>query len=152
MMFREISRSLFPADFHQKHNFQCTAQVKFGSLQLATGFSYSSGLPFTDILSFMPVNSPMSQDDPYNINYARINSKTLEDLVELNLSINYQFGIFNNSDKGYLGLSNVNVLNRENQYSRSVFIDNPIMSPPRISELNKANLPATMNMSLRFEF
>ncbi len=150
MRFPEISNDMFPSDFDQRHNLQCATQIKLKNIQIASGIKYSSGLPYTDIRSY-DLPSQMSQNDEFEIRYDDINSENLNNLFELNVSMNYTFKLNSPSKKAILGFSFMNLLNNVNTYSRTAYVKTPRNQMPSIAFLDRVNLPTTFNLSIRFE-
>ena len=149
--FPVISNRSFSADYNQRHALKIASQIKLGSFEFSTGLHFASGTPFTKIAEFTATNLP---GDPweFDIDYAPINTNYLDEVMELNLSASYQFHFGNNKSKGFITASVINLLNKENIYSRSYYVDAPKDQLPDIYRLDKLNLPTTPNINLRFEF
>ncbi len=151
MKFPKISPQPFNSDYDQRQVFKIASQFIWKQLQIALALNHSTGLPYTTIIDFTPINDPGEPWD-FDINYGKINKNYLNSLTELNASISYSINMRNSLGKIHLTASFTNLFNKKNIYNRSYFVDAPKNQDPDIYIIDKINLQATPNLSVRFEF
>jgi len=151
LAFKRVLKKEFAANHDQRHIAEWTAQYQQNNFQLGLGIKMSSGLPYSFANDFR-ITSEQNEAFEYELRYTGINDRRLDFTQEINLSGQYKIKT-SVRWTGYLGFSISNLLNRENVYDRSFFVNPPVINQmSRPLPLDKVNLPITTNFSFRIEW
>ncbi len=145
----ENNRLEFQGNFDIRHYLSVINSIKIKNIELSLGWRYKSPRPYT------PANGLIGDNaNNIKIDYGQINSERLSDYNRFDISSSYTFKPFSNKKiKGKLGLSVLNILNQENNISRSHRIVVDIENKGyKIREVNKFSIRRTPNFSFRLEF
>lgn len=151
LSFREILPVSFSADYDQRHSLQWSNQIDFSKLKLALGLKASSGLPYSNLTGFEVTSRP-NEALEYNAFYDGINRNTLPNQYEFNLTASYDIRPKNASWVGHFSFSLTNILNKENIFNRTFYVNAANDRMPVIRNIEKINLPLTPNLSFRMEW
>lgn len=157
--FEDISEVPFFAPHDQRHNFKFIQLYQFNNWQFSVGWTYRSGKPFTprigDEIEFR-------QDDDEEIYVVQpilgeSNGQRLRAYHRLDASIMYQFPASRErSVKGNLGLSLLNVYDRENilsiRYFPEYYAPEDLPDNPESEELVKTMLRFMPNLVIRLRW
>ncbi|MDW3190986.1 MAG: carboxypeptidase-like regulatory domain-containing protein [Cytophagales bacterium] len=141
----------FTSGINLRHQFQLSQTFQWQDWEFSMGYTRKSGLPYTEPLRAVFVEE---EDDEsyYEIEYQSVNSRRLKDYERIDLSLWYKFAQNNKLPfKGEVGFSVLNVLNRENLYSRlfSVDISDENTDQVVISRIDRRLIGITPNLSVR---
>ena len=163
-----VSVRPFQSPLNQKHQLQLSTTYTTGPLEFSLGYTYKSGLPYTPVTDIIPITVQFEEfddddDEPeieeetfYIREYGDINSRRLKEYHRFDASVWYKFG--GGADRkwsGELGLSFLNIFNRNNINLRTFDIDNLDEEDDTIPELvsrDRSLLGFTPNLSLRIRF
>ncbi|WP_242203316.1 TonB-dependent receptor plug domain-containing protein [Aestuariivivens insulae] len=138
----------FPGNTDITHNFVWSHTYEWNHFNVSLGWNIRTGIPFTKATGI--------QDTPdgAEIVFESTNSSRLPNYHRLDVSTTYTFNISKKSNwKGKLGLSLLNIYNRENMLSRTYEIRQSTQnSEDELREINKTSLGLTPNMVFRVEF
>ena len=149
--YNEDEEEFFPANTDQRHVFNWSNKYTFNKLSISAIYQYRTGLPYTlasDVVE-------LDDDDPeenFELELDNINEERLRDYHRLDLSAQYQYQWKNiHAD---IGLSVLNILNRENLQSRQYTIadTDETTAEPEVLQIEKHQLPRTMLMHFRIFF
>lgn len=141
----------FTSGINLRHQFQLSQTFQWQDWEFSMGYTRKSGLPYTE-----PLRTVFIEEDDgesyYEIEYQSVNSRRLKDYERIDLSLWYKFA--HNTKlpfNGEVGFSVLNVLNRENLYSRVFSVDRPDEStdPVVISRIDRRLIGITPNLSVR---
>lgn len=149
--FPEIVNGVaFPAPEDRRHQLKWINQYSWKRWNFSLVYVYSTGQPFTDFRLIARTNGNRTTLRPIDrISY-------LDDYHRIDLGLNYSFSVI--GQKGVLGISLFNVLNRQNvKYRQNVFLirPNPQENPAKPIQLFSTEvqmLGLTPNVSFRIEF
>ncbi len=141
----------FPAPYDQRHTFNWANLLTFGDLELSLGWKFSSGNPYSLMDRFFIDTDPMDRPILRPV-YEEFYSRRLQAQHQVNASVLYHIRPERKDWKGVIGLSILNVFQRENIYKREYYIDRPLNQPASIKFVDHTNLGFTPNMVLRFEW
>ena len=112
----------FPSGISVPHQFQFSQTLRQGAWEFSTGYTFKSGLPYTQASDLQFV---VEEDDAYyNIIYDAVNGERLRLYHRLDASVWYKFETSGKPHfRGEVGLSILNLLNIKNLYSRTFFVD-----------------------------
>ena len=132
------NEAYFTSSNNIKHAFTASAAYKKKGFQVALGWNWRSGKPFTEAL--------MNADG--TLFFQRINTERLPDYHRLDLSTTYDFHFSEkNKLKGKIGFSIRNLYDQKNQLSREYSGNNNLNDP--VSVVDKFSLGFTPNFLLR---
>ncbi|MEM1001484.1 MAG: TonB-dependent receptor, partial [Bacteroidota bacterium] len=142
--FPDIQTESFPSLSDKTHSLQWINQYKWNQLELSLGAQYSTGNPYTRGIG---ISEDENQD--FFIEYGPINNSRLRDYFRLDGSIFYNFKSKSNDFvKAKLGISFINLLNRENELNRTYAIDE--FSDDETPEVRDLILEEETILGLRF--
>ncbi|MDC8004784.1 DUF4974 domain-containing protein [Aureisphaera galaxeae] len=138
--YRELNNDdYFTASNSIRHNVTASLTYQLKDFQVAMGWNWHTGRPFTEALT-VP-----SSDDLF---FQGINTERLPNYHRLDLSTTYAFRFSKESPlKGKIGFSIRNLYNKRNYLSREYFGNNNINDP--ITVVDKFSLGFTPNFLLR---
>ncbi len=137
----------FPGNFHIAHQLYWMHSYKLNRFDLSLGWRFRTGIPYTEALGF--------ENDDTTIIYDKINNARLPNYHRLDFSTTYTFNFSKKETwKGKLGLSILNLYNRENVLSRvyKVRVSSDPNTPSFLQETARASLGITPNLVFRVEF
>ena len=127
----------FTASTNVRHVFNSSVTYKHKRLQLALGWKWQSGKPFT-----------RSVETDNGVEFQAINAERLAVYHRLDFSSTYDFNLSKQKDiKARLGVSIRNIYNRDNQLSREYLGNNSLDDP--IRTIDKFSLGFTPNLLFR---
>lgn len=158
--FDELATNDFPAPFNQRHSLKWVNTLTWRQFELSTAFKIASGMPYTPFNNVIVIAEDENEEDPensYAIEYGTFNSRTLPIFHQLDATIFWKFP--KNPDKkwkGKIGISCLNIYNRENILSRSYELEVvdeeapiPVVKPYAI---DRNYLGITPNLVARINF
>ena len=110
--FPEFRANSFLSAADKPHILNWSQTLELGKFQVAAGFSYASGRPYSAIVS------EVFEGDSKNISYdvRGVNNERLPDYLRIDTSLTYRFSWGKSANhKALLGVSFLNVLNRKSQ-------------------------------------
>lgn len=131
------------------HNLFWSHSCEWRNFNVSLGWNFRTGIPYTDALSVE------NNGEGDFIVFDDVNAARLPDYHRLDASATYKFNFSKDSEwKGKIGLSLLNIYNRENTLSRTFDIKQPktLEEEATIREVNKNSLGLTPNLVLRVEF
>ncbi|WP_353779374.1 FecR domain-containing protein [Winogradskyella sp. 3972H.M.0a.05] len=127
----------FTSSTNVRHVFNSSVTYKYKKLQMALGWRWQSGKPFTE-----------SMNTDNGVVFQGINTGRLPVYHRLDFSSTYDFDLSKDKDlKARIGLSIRNIYNRNNQLSREYFGNNSLDDP--IRTIDKFSLGFTPNLLFR---
>lgn len=119
-LFPEVNANSFPASHQQRHNLSWVNSYKYKSWMFSLSYQYRSGLPFSE-----PTNIEFNAiEEFYEVNYDNLNQNNLKDYSRLDLGMRYESPIRSSKMKVEASFSIMNILNRENLFSRDYYLEN----------------------------
>jgi len=134
------------------HSLSWSHFYQWKKLQFSLGWKYRTGIPYTEALGTSIV------DGVELINFAAINGETLPDYHRMDFSVVYDFELAKkeNPIRAKLGLSLLNVYNRQNLLSRNsdlyIVIDENGQENTELREISRFSLATTPNLVFRLNF
>lgn len=143
--FDENIPAEFASNFQIVHSVACAAVYEFHKIKVALGSKWHSGrpetTPYSNVLNFDDLSDP-------KINYNNPNNENISDYFEVNLSAAYDWEL-NPNTKLQLGLSVMNILNKQNVVNRYYRVNKTDES---IESVNTYGLERTPNISVKLSF
>jgi TonB dependent receptor-like, beta-barrel/CarboxypepD_reg-like domain/FecR, C-terminal len=157
--FKTIQEAAFPSTLNIRHQFQLATTFKLKAFEFSLGYSFKTGLPYSEVEGITLVQSTNDDDDDddvttqeyYNIDYKSPNGNRLPYYHRLDFSAWYKFkskAKFN----GEIGLSLINIFDRKNTYNRSYSIELNELNEPVAIQRDRYLLGFTPNLSIRINF
>ena len=141
--FPDLQNGTFPGNFDQRHVFSWSGSYKYKAYQFSLGWQFATGRPFT--------NAFLNQDN--EITFGQQNANRLGDYHKLDLSAFYDFHLdAENSVRGRLGVSVINIYNRDNEIDRAFREDENAAGNAELQELSNVGLGITPNLVFRVYF
>lgn len=154
--FPDVANDAFHAPHDQRHNLKINHLMQIKSWEIALGWSYRSGKPFTPRLSDSTILIEEDQERYWIVEptLGEINSRRLPTYHRLDLSALYHLGQIRKSRvTGSIGGSILNLYNRENvlslQYFPEYFEPDELPDLPESEELQKDLLYLLPNLLIR---
>ena len=139
------ANKFFPGNSNIKHNFYWSHTYKWKNFDVALGWRWHSGKPYTKAIGII-TNS--SGNKSLKIN--GINNFNLPSYNRVDFSATYHFKLSKpNNIKAKLGVSLLNVLNKRNILSRDFFISN---TSNTLNSADKSSLERIFNLVFRVNF
>ncbi len=157
LQFPRIQDNSFPVNYDQRHMVNIFSQYKYNDFEFGAGLQIASGLPYSKAIDYDLQIGP-NGNRSYTLEYDGINNYNLPMTHELSISAQYKFVPKNDNYNIYFNASITNLLNTENIFFRSSFVDlnaPPLPGPSRplmIQSSDKSNLRLTPNLSIRIEW
>jgi hypothetical protein len=147
--FSDLVDESFPAPMDQLHRLSLAYNYRWNQLNFSLKYQYKTGLPYT-----LPTSlEELDEDDDifYEFEYERINGQRLPDYRRWDLGISYNSTIANGRANVEASLSIVNLLNRENIFSREFLLGDleEDIETPEILVVNKNLLKRTPLFMIR---
>lgn len=139
----------FNGNFNISNAVYVAQQMKFGNLDISLGWTFRSGLPFSDI-----VDSGFNDDQIRLERLANINGRTLPNFHRLDASASYDFYWSKKRKvKSKIGISFINIYNRKNILRRSYEkVFNTAEFAEEINTVDTFSLGFTPNVVFRVQF
>jgi outer membrane receptor for Fe3+-dicitrate len=143
--FPSITQTEFSNNFELKHVVSWAGTYEINNLKIALGSKWYSGRPETT-----PSSLEINKSNPSNptIDYNSPNNKNLDNFFQVNFSITYKWET-SSKTQYKLGLSVINIFNRQNEISEYYRI-NPTTNS--IEDVKTYSLERTPNLSFRVSF
>jgi hypothetical protein len=143
--FQSVEQAEFSNNFELKHVVSWAGTYEIKNLKIALGSKWYSGRPETT-----PSSLEINKTNPLNptIDYNSPNNKNLNNFFQVNFSTTYKWESANKTQYK-LGLSIINVLNRQNEISEYYRINTTTNS---IEDIKTYSLERTPNISFRVLF
>ena len=141
--FPGVEQTEFSNNFELKNMVSWAGTYEIGNLKIALGSKWYSGRPVTT-----PIGINISDPSNPTIEYNMPNNKNLDDFFQVNFSTTYKWES-SNKTQYKLGLSIINVFNKQNEISEYYRI-NP--STNSIEDVKTYSLERTPNLSFRVAF
>lgn len=149
--FPEIDDFSFPSFLDRPHQFSWTHALNLGQFELSLGWSYATGLPFTEPQGIEQVQE--DGEDFFELVIDGFNTRRLPDYHRLDTSIWYSFpGSRNAKWNGRIGLSLLNIYNRNNIRSQNFSIDEDEDDNVDLFSERRGLLGFTPNLSIKISF
>lgn len=149
----------FPSSFNIKHQFRLSTTYNWRDWEFSAGYIFKTGLPFTSPPTLTVITESDDDDDDsgdediiYDLEFTSPNSQRLPNYHRIDLSVWHKFGGEGSKFNGEIGLSIINVLNRNNIFNRSYSVDFDRNDQISVLERTKFFLGFTPNVSLRLWF
>jgi hypothetical protein len=146
--FPDITENPFPASNDLRHNLNFINSYNWKNWNFSVSYQYRPGLrysrPIGILLNFEDIEDPF-----YEIIYGALNAQKLNDYSRLDLGIFYK-KVFDSGVKTELAFSIINLLNRDNQFSRNYYLndlDND--EEPELFSVDKFMLKRTPQILIR---
>lgn len=141
--FPEVQGGNFPGNFDQRHILSWSGSYKYQQFQFSLGWQFATGRPFTQAIG----------NDDDEIVYASQNAVRLGNYHKLDFSGFYDFHLdTNNQVKARLGLSVINLYNRDNVIDKTFVIEDNDFGNDTILERTNVGLGITPNLVFRIYF
>jgi outer membrane cobalamin receptor len=141
--FPEVQSGSFPGNFDQRHILSWSGSYKYKQFQFSLGWQFTTGRPYTEATG--SANGDLV--------FGRQNATRLANYHKLDLSGFYDFYLDpNNQVKARLGLSVINLYNRDNVIDRNFFIDEGDDDNNSLIERSNVGLGITPNLVFRVYF
>lgn len=141
----------FASGINLRHQFQLSQTFQWKDWEFSAGYTRKSGLPYTEPNRLLFVED--DGDEPYyEIEYKDVNARRLNPYERIDFSLWYKFPQQKKIPfKGEIGVSVLNVINRNNLYSRTFLIDesDEIEDQIVISREDRRLIGITPNLSIR---
>jgi hypothetical protein len=141
--FLGITQTEFSNNFELKNVVSWASTYDIGNLKIALGSKWYSGRPETT-----PIGIDVSDKLNPTIEYNTPNNKNLDNFFQVNFSTTYKWGS-SNKTQYKLGLSIINVFNKQNEISEYYRINTTTNS---IEDVKTYSLERTPNLSFRVAF
>ncbi len=141
----------FTSGINLRHQFQLSQTWQWNDWEFSTGYTRKSGLPYTEANRLLFIVEE-DGESYYEIEYQSVNARRLNAYERVDVSLWYKFSQQPKLPfKGEIGLSVLNVLNRDNLYSRTFLIDesDEIEDQIIISREDRRLIGITPNLSIR---
>ncbi len=140
-----------PGNYDITHNFSWSHAYNWNNLEVSLGWSIRTGRPYTRL------NSITSDENFIFLNFGDTNADRLPVYHKLDFSSTYKFRFSRNSRwRGKVGVSILNLYNRENVLYRRYFIGDPLDDGPtpdyEVIESDFISFGITPNFVFRVEF
>lgn len=142
----------FTSGINLPHQFQFSQTFKWKGWEFSTGYTHKSGLPFTQATGLIFVEENEAEESFYDIEYQGVNTNRLNAYERLDVSLWYKVSQKRKFPfKGEIGFSLLNVMNRNNLYSRTFFVDesDEIEDQIILSGSDRKLIGFTPNLSIR---
>ncbi len=154
--FPTLSTDFFPANNDQTHSVNWINSLQLSDWTFTTSYQYKTGLPYSlpllgDLIEVDNGDNPLFY---FEYDFDAYNNLRLPDYSRLNMSIAYKHAFYNGSTNAEISLSVINVLNRENIFSRR-YNQNYIFSPTAEADIlvvDKELIKRSAQLMLRLEF
>lgn len=143
--FAEFQGPEFRAANDRPHQLSFNNNYHWKDFNFALAFQLKSGAPYTEAESLVYD----AIEDEYTIKFKPINSSRLPIYHRLDMSVWYRLPFKSDAWKGMLGLSFVNLYDRDNVWRRFYFVDEDDQGQAEIIEEERFFLGFTPNLSLR---
>jgi hypothetical protein len=141
--FPDLQNGTFPGNFDQRHVFSWSGSYKYKAYQFSLGWQFATGRPFTNAFF----------DGGGEVVFGAQNANRLGAYHKLDMSAFYDFHLDSqNSIRARLGISVINLYNRDNEIDRSFRIDDSDENNTEIQELSNVGLGITPNLVFRVYF
>ena len=142
--FTEILDQPFPNNLDVRHAINAATTFDIKNLQLAVGFNYRTGRPFTEPNRDNPLNE---FNFPRSINYNSPNSSRLPDYFRADASATYKWNVSRRT-RAVIGISILNVFNQKNVLNRYY----RLAGSNEIEVIENTSLGFTPNATFRIMF
>lgn len=142
----------FTSGINLRHQFQLSQTFKWKGWEFSTGYTRKSGLPFTQATGLVFVEEGEEGESFYDIEYQGVNANRLNAYERVDVSLWYKISPKRKFPiKGEIGFSLLNVMNRNNLYSRTFFVDesDEIENQIILSRSDRKLIGFTPNLSIR---
>jgi len=143
--YPNIQEEAFPNNFDQRHVLNVSQTLKIKNLELALGWNYASGRPFTKLISTDSDDEFIARIDPRGLNSSRFPSYHRLDISAL-------YRINTKSSKIIMGASLRNVYSRNNTISQGYNIGIDANDLLALKTFKNASLRLTPDFVLRVNF
>jgi len=141
--FPDLQNGTFPGNFDQRHVFSWTGSYKYKAFQFSLGWQFATGRPYTDVF-FGGTNV---------VNTGGQNGSRLGNYHKLDMSAFYDFHLDpENSIRARLGLSVINLYNRDNEIDRTLAPEEDELGNIELLERSNVGLGITPNLVFRVYF
>jgi len=169
--FEELFPESFPSSLNIKHQLRATATYSLPKWEFSLGYSFKTGLPFTDVDDIIirddddrpprrdgnpppppPPGVDLDDEDFLFLDFDSPNSSRLPNYHRADVSIWHKWKSRNEKVKGEIGLSFINIFNRQNVFDVNYFIDFDEDDNPAVLKQTKYFLSFTPNLTFRLIF
>lgn len=168
--FEELFPNSFPSSLNIRHQLSASATYSLPKWEFSLGYTFKTGLTFTDVDDILirddddrPPRRGDDDDDPppppggpdedfFFLDFQSPNSSRLPHYHRTDVSIWHKWKSRNNKVKGEIGLSLINIFNKENVFDVNYFIDVDENDQPKLFKQTKYFLRFTPNLTFRLIF
>ncbi len=152
--FSEISNQLFPSTNDQRHKLSFINTFRYKQFALTFNYQFRTGLPYS-IPDRVDSEEVFIEDEGnvlhHYLVYEEINKRRLNNYARLDMGASYTPSF--KRIKATFSFSLINLLNRENIFSKEYFLQNRNEpEPPRIRNVEKLLLGRTPQILIRLEY
>lgn len=141
--FPDIQQGSFPGNFDQRHVLSWTGSYKYDQFQFSLGWQFATGRPYTPVIG--------NTDE--ELVFGPQNSLRVLNYHKLDLSGFYDFYLGSkNQTKARLGLSLINIYNRDNVIDRAFILDENEQGNKEVFQQSILGLGFTPNLVFRVFF
>ena len=142
----KYNEEIIPAPHDQRHKLDVTLQFKKNNLELSGSWQYNSGKPYTKVDKI--IEEETENYIYYFMGYTQVNDSRFPDFHSLNFSAMYNIKLSKKLNTK-IGLSVLNITNRNNQYSTRNFITFDKNDNPKIIDNQTFLMNRFFNISVR---
>ncbi|MEO0555383.1 MAG: TonB-dependent receptor [Bacteroidota bacterium] len=149
----EALEQIFPSRINSRHQFQFTQTLNYHPFEFSLGYTFKSGLPFTDAAGLEQVLVDGELQPFYEIILGPQNGNRLPNYHRVDLSVWYTY---ESEKKGRfsteIGLSILNLFDTDNVFSRTFNVAENNEGEPIIFQRERSLIGLTPNLSIRLKF
>jgi hypothetical protein len=148
--FPEITENSFPASNDLRHNLSFINSFNWKEWNFSVSYQYRTGLRLSEPVEVMVEIDNDTGDTYYEILYEDLNAQKLNNYSRLDVGISYK-KVFDSGMKTEFAFSLINLLNRENIFSRNYGLgDFNEDDVPELFSTDKFMLKRTPQVLIRF--
>lgn len=165
--FPDLFPNSFASSLNIRHQLRISGTYSLPKWEFSLGYTFKTGLPFTDVNDIVirddderpprrgddPPPPPSSDDeDFFFLDFDSPNSSRLPNYHRVDVSIWHKWKSKGNKVKGEIGLSLMNIFNRQNVFDTNYFIDFDENDEVKLFQQTKYFLDFTPNLTFRVIF
>lgn len=150
-LFPDIEEGRFPGTNDHRHNLSLINSWSYKNWSFTLSYLFRTGLRYSPAESIGDFYIEEEDETYYTILYEDLNSELLKSYARLDLGISYQYKFLGKGPNAELAFSIINLLDTENTFSRSYFLqdENDDDIPESIGAVDKLMLSRTPQLLLR---
>ncbi len=169
--FPELFPNSFASSLNIRHQLRLSSTYSLPKWEFSLGYTFKTGLPFTDVSDIIirddderpprrgddnppppPPPGSDNEEDFFFLDFDSPNSSRLPNYHRVDVSIWHKWKSKGNKVKGEIGLSLMNIFNRQNVFDTSYFIDFDENDEVQLFQQTKYFLDFTPNLTFRVIF